>query len=118
MNSDLYKKWCRINTNKLNNNNDKKDEEAKYKKPIARTRVIPKLQQTKCNSKINNSNNEQNNVLTVNENKSEKKIFNNKRAESSNYNYFTHNPSTDIYSKSSAVYNLYPKKFYSKKIPK
>ena len=118
MNSDLYKKWCRINTNKLNNNNDKKDEEAKYKKPIARTRVIPKLQQTKCNSKINNSNNEQNNVLTVNENKKKKKIFNNKRAESSNYNYFTHNPSTDIYSKSSAVYNLYPKKFYSKKIPK
>ena len=119
MNSDLYKKWCRLSTNKLNNNNnDKKEEETNYKKPIARTRIIPKLQQTKCYSKINNSNYGQNNALMVNENKSEKKIFNNKRAENSNYNYFTHNPSSDIYSKSSAVYQLYPKKFYSRKIPK
>lgn len=47
-----------------------------------------------------------------------KKYLNNKKDENSNYNYFTHNPNTDIYSKNSAAYSLYPKKFYSRKIPK
>ena len=123
INTDLYKKWCKINTNenKIENKdiNNKKEEGTKYKRPIARTRVIPKLQQTKFNSKINNLTQEDNtNSLNLNENKSEKKIFNNKKDENSNYNYFTHNPNTDIYSKNSAAYSLYPKKFYSRKIPK
>ena len=125
MKNDLYKKWCEINKNELNeisiikDLNEIKNEEIKYRKPKARTRVIPKLQQTQFNSKTNNLNNEQNkNTFVFNENKSEKKIFNNKRIENDNYNFFTHNPNTDIYSKSSAVYSLYPKKFYSRKIPK
>ena len=125
MKSNLYKKWCEINKNELNeisiikDLNNIKNEEIKYRKPKARTRVIPKLQQTQFNSKTNNLNIEQNkNTFVFNENKSEKKIINNKRLENDNYNFFTHNPNSDIYSKSSALYSLYPKKYYSRKIPK
>ena len=122
MKTDLYKKWVEIN--KINENstnldiNQAKDGERKYKKPITRARVIPKIQQTKFNSKINNCISEQNyNTFVSNENKSEKKI-NNKRIETNFNNYFTHNPDSEIYSKNSAAYPLYPRQFYSKKIPK
>ena len=102
MKTDLYKKWADINqleidTKSLTNN------EKKYIKPKARARAIPKIQHTKLNSKTNN-----NNVLVVNENKSEKNI----------YNTHTHNSNIDIYSKKSAIFSFYPNKFYSKKIPK
>ena len=102
MKTDLYKKWADINqleieTKSLINN------EKKYIRPKARARAIPKLQHTKFNSKTNN-----NNVLIVNENKSEKNI----------YNTHTHNTNIDIYSKKSAIFSFYPNKFYSKKIPK
>jgi hypothetical protein len=119
--TDLYKKWCGINKEKfdiINKNKDLNtifDEDKKDKKPKARTRVIPKLQQTKFNSKINIYNNESNiNSFASNENKSEKKMINNKKVETNNFNYFTHNPSKDTFSKSSAIYS----KYYSRKIPK
>ena len=119
--TDLYKKWCGINKEKfdiINKNKDLNtifDEDKKDKKPKARTRVIPKLQQTKFNSKINIYNNEPNiNSFASNENKSEKKMINNKKVETNNFNYFTHNPSKDTFSKSSAIYS----KYYSRKIAK
>ena len=133
MKTDLYKKWCEINNKDvcvceniiykdkdLNNLNRSQDEA----KPMTRTRVIPKLQQTKFNSKNNNNNinNNINNELNRNnlgiiENKSEKKIFNIMKGDNNNYNHFTHNPSTEIYSKNSAIYSN-SNKYYSKKIPK
>ena len=97
--SDLYKKWVDMNQSEANIKS-LTDNEIKYIKPKAR--AIPKLQHTKFNSKINN------NVLLVNENKSEKNI----------YNTHTHNSNIDIYSKNSAIFSLNPNKFYSRKIPK
>ena len=99
--TDLYKKWVDINQLDANVKNVT-DNEIKYIKPKARARAIPKLQHTQFNSKINK------NGLFVNENKSEKKI----------YNTHTHNSNIDIYSKNSAIFSLNPNKFYSRKIPK
>lgn len=102
MKTDIYKKWIEMNQSETD---DKSltDNEMKYTKPKARARVIPKLQHTKFNSKTNN-----NEVLLANENKSEKNF----------YSTHTHNSNINIYSKNSAIFSLYPNKFYSRKIPK
>ena len=113
-NTDLYKKWLAFNNKELETTNkDSKKENIKYSKPKARTRAIPKLQQTNFNLKLNKDLN--NNNFVANENKSEKKLINNnKKLDNNNFNYYTHNPNNEIYSKNSAVYNH----FYSRKIPK
>ena len=105
-------------------------------KPKARTRVIPKLQQTKFNSKNNNNAYELNYyIMNTSKNKPEEIIinsdrkeqtinindFNSKKEESINYNNYsclTVNSNTEVYSKNSAIYSLYPNKYYSKKLPK
>jgi len=102
MKNDIYKKWIDMNQSEIDIKN-LIDNETKYIKPKARTRAIPKLQHTKFNSKTNN-----NEILLVNDNKSEKNI----------YNTHTHNSNTNIYNKNSAIFSLYPNKFYSRKIPK
>ena len=127
--TDLYKKWCDINKkesekiiNTDKNLNKSKDKPNKNVKPKTRTRVIPKLQQTKFNSKNNYNNNEQNsNLFSSNENISDRKTTSYKKGDTNNnynYNYSTHNPSTEIYNKNIAIYSLYPNKYYSKKIAK
>ena len=126
MKTDLYKKWCEINNKGVCENIILKDKVFNYLnrsqdevKPMTRTRVIPKLQQTKFNSKNNNNiHNDQNrNNFCIFENKSEKKIFNIMKGENNNYNHFSHNPNTEIYTKNSAIYSN-SNKYYSKKIPK
>ena len=107
----------------INKELDKSQDDTKYVKKKARARVIPKLQQTKFISKNNNINIElNNNIISTNDNKSEKFIINSDKKEEkanyNNYNCFTHNPNTEIYSKNSAIFSLYPNKFYSKKLPK
>ena len=117
--TDLYKKWCEINKEiyiitKKKVLNKSIDVENKYRKPQARTRVIPKLQQTKFISKVNNNNNELKiNSFIYNDNKSETKMIINKKGED-NYNCFTHNPSKEIYSKNSAIYSKYYSRKYAK----
>ena len=113
--TDLYKKWLDINKKELENNNKDniKKENIKYSKPKTRTRVIPKLQQTKFNIKTNNDSNISN--FITNENKSEKKLINKtKILDNNNFTYNTHNTNNEIYSKNAAIYN----KYYSRKIPK
>ena len=102
MNTDIYKKWIDINQSEPEAKS-LLDNGTRYTKPKARTRAIPKLQHTKFNSKTNN-----NETFLANENKSEKNI----------YNTHTHNSNINIYSKNSAIFSLYPNKFYSRKIPK
>ena len=116
--NDLYKKWCEMNEiNDINNNKDKINfEETNYKKPFRRARAIPKLNQTKFNSILNN-NDLNNNTFANNENKSEEIIMNNNKSEN-NINYFIYNPDSEIFNKSSASNSLYPKKFYLRKILK
>ena len=115
--TDLYKKWCEINKEiyiitKKKLINKSIDIENKYKKPLARARVIPKLQQTKFISKVNNNIEPNINSFINNDNKSETKIIINKGV--GNYNSFTHNPNKEIYSKNSAIYAKYYTRKYAK----
>ena len=120
MKTDLYKKWEEINNDDLNNIivkneniNKSLDSENKYIKPKARSRAIPKLQQTKFKSKNYKG-------FMINENKSEENLMINNNGINSIYNSFTHNSNIDYdtYNKNSAVYSIYSNKCYSKKKPK
>ena len=105
-------------------------------KPKARTRVVPKLQQTKVNSKNNNNAFELNNnimntskikpeIIIINSDRKEQTInindINGKKEKAikySKYSCLTFNSNTEVYNKYSAIYSLYPNKYYSKKLPK
>jgi hypothetical protein len=136
INKELKKDLNKDMNKEMNKDIDRSLEDFKYVKPKARTRVIPKLQQTKFNSKNNNNAYELNYyIMNTSKNKPEEIIinsdrkeqtinindFNSKKEESINYNNYsclTVNSNTEVYSKNSAIYSLYPNKYYSKKLPK
>ena len=131
INKELNKDLNKDMNKEMNKDINRSLDDFKYVKPKARTRVIPKLQQTKFNSKNNNNAYELNyNIMNnsrniINSDKKEQTIninnINSKKEEAINYNNYsclTLNSNTEVYSKNSAIYSLYPNKYYSKKLPK
>ena len=121
-NNDIYIKFMKkeISKESIFNINQKEEDKSKYRytKPIAKTRIIPKLQQTKystrtlyANNKCINENINENNIMNIDLNNDEK---------NENLSMHNINPHSNIfYNKKtykSGAYN--PNKTYSRKIAK